>query len=131
MTRRRLLLTCCSLAAAWISGCGGPSRSSYIPAAHTARTSLQTALEAWKSGTPFGPITTSKPVINVFEARWRDGKKLESFEILEEIKNPDQPQFKVRLHLTGEAEVTSVYHVIGIDPLNVFGDEDYKQAQSM
>jgi hypothetical protein len=131
MNRRQvLLIAACSFAAPFVAGCGGPSRSSYIPAVSTARNALEITLETWKKGTPFGPIE-SNPTINVFEGRWRDGKKLESFEILEEIKNPDQPQFKVKLQLAGEPETTAIYHVIGKEPMNVFSDEAFKQAQSM
>ena len=132
MNRRVVLLSLCSLALiTWIAGCGGSSRDRYIPAASKAREALQTALNTWKTGTAHGPITTSKPAINVFDARWQAGKKLDSFEILEEVKNPDQPQFKVRLKLSGQPEETNIYLVIGIDPLQVFRDVDYKQTQSM
>ena len=111
-------------------GCG-KSRSSYLPAAGKARESLTTVLNAWKGGTPHGPITSSKPVINVFDLRWTQGKKLESFEIVEEIKKAEQPQFKVRMKLEGEPEQENVFLVIGIDPLQVFRDEDYVRMQSM
>ncbi len=114
-----------------ISGCGGNSRSTYLPAAGKARESLTTALTAWKSGAPHGPIASSKPVINVFDLRWTQGKKLESFAILEEMKNTEQPQFKVRMQFAGEPEQTNVYLVIGIDPLQIFRDEDYARMQSM
>ena len=86
------------------------------------------ALQTWRSGTAYGPIEDSKPVINVFDARWQAGKKLESYEVLEEVKNTDQPEFKVRLKLEGEPEETATYLVIGIDPINVFRDVEYKQS---
>ena len=132
MNRRSLLLTlCCCSVIEVISGCGGNSRERYLPASTSARSAVQTALDTWKSGAAYGPITTSKPTINVFDARWREGKKLESFQIVEEIKNAEQPQFKVTLKLAGEPAESSTYLVIGIDPLQVFRDVDYKQAQSM
>ena len=90
------------------------------------------ALQAWRVGTAYGPIKDSKPDINVFDVRWQAGKKLESYEILEDVKNADQPEFKVRLKLEGEPEETATYLVIGIDPINVFRDVEYKQsAQTM
>lgn len=132
LNRRHLLLIIASLSGiGWITGCWGTSRERYLPAATTARDAVAKALDSWKSGASYEPITTSKPVINVFEGRWRDGKKLESYEILEEVKNADQPQFKVRLQIAGQPEETTTYLVIGIDPLNVFRDVDYKQAESM
>lgn len=111
-------------------GCGGGT-ARYVPAAATAREALQTALTTWQSGTAHGPIASSKPEINVFDARWQAGKKLESFEILEEIAGQEHPQFKVRLQLAGQPEETLTYRVVGIDPLNVFRDADYQRATGM
>lgn len=113
-----------------VPGCGN-SPSRYIPAAANARAALQTALDTWKSGTKHGPITASKPEINVFDARWQAGKKLESFEILEEITGQEQPQFKVRLKLAGAEEETATYLIVGIDPLHIFRDADYRKATGM
>ncbi len=112
-------------------GCGGNSATQYIPTADTARGALQTALTTWQSGEKHGPITSSKPEINVFEARWQAGKKLESFEILEAVTGQEQPQFKVRLKLAGQPEETATYLVVGIDPLHIFRDADYQRAIGM
>jgi len=100
----------------------------YIPANTTARQALETALKTWQSGTAHGPITSSKPEIHVFEARWRGGKKLESFEIVEQLTGQEHPQFTVKLKLAGQPEETTTYHVVGIDPLNIFGEADYKNV---
>lgn len=129
--RNLLMIGCATLATAWTTGCGGNSRERYLPSATVAKDTLVKVLDAWKTGAPYQSITTSKPAINIFESRWRDGKKLESYEILEEVKNADQPQFKVRLQIAGQPEETTTYLVIGIDPLNVFRDVDYKQTESM
>lgn len=102
--------------------------SAYVPTAATARKMLTTALEAWKSGAAHGPITSSKPGITVFDARWQAGAKLDSYEILEEIKDGEHPQFKVRMQLAGQPEETLTYRVVGIDPILVFRDADYKKA---
>ncbi|HUQ69539.1 MAG TPA: hypothetical protein VM165_08455 [Planctomycetaceae bacterium] len=112
-------------------GCGGSSTARYIPAAGNARAALQTALATWQSGEKHGPITSSKPEINVFDARWQAGKKLESFEILEEVTGQEQPQFQVRLKLEGQPEETATYLIVGIDPLHIFRDADYKKATGM
>lgn len=133
MNRRIALQGLFSVAAlSWLPGCGGRSRSEYIPPAEKARNALRTALETWKSGSPHGTIASSSgPAINIFDARWQAGKKLETYEILDEVKNPDQPQFNVKMKLAGESEETVLYLIIGIDPLNVFREEDYKKTQSM
>lgn len=124
----RHLLVLCGLMS--ILGCGN-SPSRYIPAAANARTALQTALDTWKSGAKHGPITSTKPEISVFDARWQAGKKLEAFEILEEISGQELPQFKVRLKLTDAEEETATYLIVGIDPLHIFRDADYRKATGM
>jgi len=115
----------------FLPGCGGESTARYIPAAAKARDGLETALGTWRSGASHGTITTSAPTIDVYDARWQSGKKLESFEILEEITGQEHPQFKVRLKLAGQPEETTTYRIIGIDPLLVFRDADYQKTTGM
>jgi hypothetical protein len=111
-------------------GCTGGS-ARFIPAAKDARSALDTALKAWQSGQTFGAISEAKPVINLFDARWKAGKKLDEFEILDEIPASEQKQFKVRLKLKDQLEETDTYVVVGIDPLNVFRDADYQRPAGM
>ena len=127
---RRVFLAALVLATT-LSGCGGSGTDRYIPNTSAARDAVQTALTTWKAGTPHGPITSSKPAINVFDARWQAGKKLASFEILEEIPGQEQPQFMVKLTVQGQKEETITYLVVGIDPLLVFRDADYKKTIGM
>lgn len=117
-----------SIAAA---GCGGKSTADYVPRADAARQAVETVLETWKSGAAYAPITSTKPAINVFEARWQAGKKLERYEIVEEVAGQEHPQLKVRIQLSGQAEETETYRVVGIDPLNVFREADYQRAIGM
>lgn len=120
-----MLLTTC------FAGCGGGNtHAKYVPSPTAARDALQTALDTWKSGAGLNPIPTSTVVINVYDARWRDRIRLQSFEILEEVPNSEHPEFKVRMQLKDHPEETISYHVIGLDPLHVFRDEDYKQSQT-
>jgi hypothetical protein len=124
--QRTYLLALLTLLAV-VTGCG-TSHTRYVPASTSARQAVETALKTWQSGTAHGPISDTKPAINVFDARWRDGKKLESFEFVEEVAAQEHPQFKFRLKLANQAEAETTYHVVGIDPLNVFADTDYKKA---
>jgi hypothetical protein len=112
-------------------GCGGNPHDRYEPAASAARQAVDSALSTWKAGTKYGPIKDDSPEINVFDARWQAGKKLESYEILEEVKEQPHPQFKVRIKLAGKPEEINEYLVVGIDPLLVFRDTDYKKASGM
>lgn len=128
---RRTVMLICGVAVGMLLGCGGDPHQRYEPAATTARQAIDTALSTWKSGTKYGPIKDGKPEINVFDARWQAGKKLESYEILEEVKDQPHPQFKVRIKLAGKSEEVNEYLVVGIDPLLVFRDSDYKRASGM
>ncbi len=112
----------------FIAGCNaGNSPSRYEPSKQVARSAIDAALKTWESGVPLGPIT-GKPEINMFDERWQSGKKLESYEILEEVAGSEHPQFKVRLKITGSAEEVNEFLAVGIDPLLVFRDKDYRKT---
>ncbi len=111
-----------------VLGCGNETAARYKPSSTTARDSLQTALTTWQSGAKHGTIQTSKPAIDMFDLRWQQGTKLESFEIGDEIKGREQPAFNVKIKLDKQTEENNVYLVVGIDPLLVFRDVDYQKA---
>ena len=110
-----------------ICGCSGDANAPYIPASNTARKALEISLKKWQSGDAHGPIETGKPAINVFDMRWQQGKKLESFEILEELAEAHRT-FSVKIKLAKQPEEMNKYLVVGIDPLLVFRDIDYQHA---
>ena len=112
-------------------GCQGKSIDHYRPASATARKAIETAMSKWKAGVKHGPITDVTPPLNVFDARWQAGSRLESYEILEEVIGKELPYFKIKLKIAGKPEETTEYLVIGIDPLLVFRDVDYLKASGM
>jgi hypothetical protein len=116
------------LAAFALFGCSSDRTSEYVPDSKDARAALETALNAWQSGAAYEPITSSSPTLNVFDARWQAGQKLEKFEILEELPAEERTEFKVRLQLAGKPEETLTYIIVGIDPLLIFRDADYQRA---
>ena len=113
------------------AGCTGKSVESYKPTNVVARTAIETALSTWKAGTAHGSITSVKPSIDVFDARWQAGAKLESYEILEEVTGKPEPHFKVKLKLAGKPPETTEYLVVGIDPLLIFRQADYDKATGL
>jgi hypothetical protein len=117
-----LAFVCCTLA------CTSKSVDSYKPSKESARQAIETALSTWKAGTKHGSITDVKPNLDVFDARWHAGAKLESFEIIEEIPGKQQPHFKVKLKLAGKPEELTEYLVVGIDPLLIFRQADYDKT---
>lgn len=127
----RVCLICVSLLAI-VCGCGGQSHDQYVPESSQARQALEAALNAWKDGKPHEPIRTSDPPVEMYDARWRDGQKLESFEVAEELSPDPHPAFKVRMRFAGSLQdEESTYFVMGIDPLLVFRSEDYNRATGM
>jgi hypothetical protein len=110
-------------------GCSGAPEKKYIPAANDARGALDAALEHWKSGTKHGRVDSFDVPIDVFDARWQNGKKLESYEILEEETSDGPKIFVVKMKLDEDKEEKEIkYYVVGKSPLLVFREEDYKKA---
>jgi len=110
-------------------GCGGAPEKKYIPDARTAREALDAALEHWKSGEKHGPVEGFKVTVDVFDARWQAGKKLESYEILNEVPSDGPKIFLVKMKLDEDKEEKEVkYFVVGKDPLLVFREQDYNKA---
>jgi hypothetical protein len=115
-----------------LAGCGGAPEERYIPDAARARRALETALAAWKDGAPNETIKTAEPPVDVYDARWRNGKKLESFEILSELPADPHRTFKVRVRFAGAAQnEEDSFLVMGIDPILVFRADDYQRATGM
>ena len=124
--------------AAWLlsvlaatAGCAEQTHERYVPPSAAARQAVETALTTWKSGEPHATIS-SKPAVDVYDTRWRDGRELADFEIVEELTGMSHPAFKVRLQFANPpADEEATYLVIGIDPLMVFREEDYTRATGM
>jgi hypothetical protein len=66
--------------------------------------------------------------VDTFDARWRDGRVLESYEILEYELVEDRPTFRVRVGLKGEAVVEDRFVIVGNNPLLVFRKQDFDKA---
>ncbi len=110
-------------------GCGGPPEKKYIPKADLARGALEAALEHWKSGEKHGPVEDFEVPIDVFDARWQNGKKIESYEILDEIPSDGPKIFLVKMKLDEDQEEKEVkYFIVGKNPLLVFREQDYNKA---
>ena len=115
------------VALCFIVGCGGGTDKKFIPATNAARTALGTALEHWKSGNKDGKVGFNVP-IDFVDARMQAGKKLETYEILEEEKGDGPKVFNVKMKLDEDKEGKEVkYFIFGIDPLHVWSQPDYKQ----
>jgi hypothetical protein len=112
-------------------GCGGdPAVDPYLPEAEKAEKALVTALDAWKGGASLKTVQGDGHAIDVFDARWRSGAKLEDFEVLSEVPGELHPTFLVRTRIKGKDEETK-YLVFGIDPINVFRAEEYQKTTGM
>ncbi len=115
----------------FIAGCGS-ELDRYKPTTALARTSLESALSAWRDGKPYGPIETTPPV-QVGDVAWESGQQLESFTIGDEIDEGDgTKQFVVTLKMKkAPAEQSVKYFVHGRDPVWVYREENYKRMIGM
>jgi hypothetical protein len=138
MRRTQVLarLVTVALLAAWslaLAGCSREGRRAedFTPPADKARQALEAALNRWKGGQPPGRVSGTSPAVEVVDSRWKSGQKLKDFEIIGEEPGGEPRFFKVRLTPpTGPAQEVR-YAVIGIDPLWVYREEDFKALSGM
>lgn len=125
---RRTLTAALILTALTVAGCGGDPEAKYLPDSNAARSALELVLNAWKDGKPFGSNKLNEIPVETFDARWRDGGKLESFEILGEESVEGRPTFKVRVQIQKAQSIEDVFVVVGNNPLMVFRKQDFDKA---
>lgn len=110
-------------------GCSGPPEKRYIPSADAAQEALTAALEHWKTGAKHGTVETYEIPIEVFDSRWQNGKKLQSYEILKEEQSEGPKIFIVKMKLDEDPEEKEVqYRILGKSPLLIFREQDYQKA---
>jgi len=119
-------LTVLGLAAA--VGCNSAGEKKYTPPESKARQALEAALGKWRDGQAKPePFTLDKVSVQVQDQAWASGQKLQGFEILSEESPGTGPRvYSVKLK-TQKGEQTVKYYVVGIDPLWVFAETDYKK----
>jgi len=131
----RVLTLMLLIAASTLSGCKKNTVESYVPEQSMARKALETALDAWKANRKSDEAMSipEGPNLQVLDIDWREGKKLQNFEIVNELPGSENEpkKFTVKLTYEGEEPKETIYHVVGINPLMVFRDEDYQKTSGM
>jgi hypothetical protein len=113
------------------AGCGKPE-ARYIPDADVARPALEAALNAWKNGEPNDSIKLEEKPVSLIDSRWRSGKKIEDFQVTEEVTSNPLRAYKVKIKFAKEsAESETTYLVVGIDPLLIYRSEDFEREHSV
>lgn len=132
-TRRLAVFLVLALTPVVLAGCTSRKASDFIPKEDQSRKTLTTALTAWKNGEKWEKIPAGESVIEVLDNKWRAGQQLADFQILESEPAGDGPQwFTVKLIMKKPAgELKVRYVVVGIDPLWVYREEDYKKSSGM
>jgi hypothetical protein len=116
-----------------VAGCGDSS-GRYTPAEGAAREALDAALTAWKNGQHKpGAIPDSKPAVQVVDGHWQAGERLQAFEVVsEEPSTGGGRLFVVNLTMQAPAESKTVrYQVVGVEPLWVMREDDFKVSAGM
>ena len=114
-----------------LTGCGA-SPAPYAPTSDEARTSLETALTAWRDGKPCVRIEGT-PAIEIVDSNWQAGQQIESFQIGEEQENANgNKQFAVTVKMKKPPGDKSFQYVIfGRGPVWVCQEEDFKKSGNM
>jgi hypothetical protein len=112
----------------FLAGCNKSGEEKYTPPAASAHKALETALTQWRDGQQKpAQFALDKVKVEVVDQNWTDGQKLKSFDIVGEEPNSSGPRvFSVKL-ITGKGEQTVKYYVVGIDPLWIYGEADYRK----
>ena len=112
-----------------LAGCSpGGKVEDFTPPTDNARKALEAALNHWKVGNPPGTVPGTSPTVEVLDSKWKAGQKITDYEILGEDAAGLGPRtFNVRLRPAKGAPQEVRYVVVGIDPLWVYRDEDYKK----
>ena len=121
-----LCVLACGLALA--AGCSrqGSKVEDFTPPSDKAQKALEAALNHWQSGHPPGTVPGTSPTVEVVDSKWKGGQQLKSYEILGEEGGTEPRFFKVKLTLAKGPPQEAKYAVLGIDPLWVYREEDYK-----
>jgi hypothetical protein len=112
-----------------LAGCSKSGEEKYTPPSASAHKVLETALTQWRDGQAKpSQFNFEKVKVEVVDQTWLDGQKLQSFEIVgEEPNTSGGPRvFTVKLK-TAKGEQTVKYYVVGIDPLWIYGESDYRK----
>jgi hypothetical protein len=130
LARRKYFATVALTAALAGLGCSkGGKVEDFTPPADGARKALEAALKHWQGGQKPGTVPGTTPAVEVVDSKWQGGQALKAFEIVgEEPAAGTGPRvFKVRLTPTQGQPVETRYHVVGIDPVWVYRDEDFQK----
>ena len=106
-------------------GCGKKTLD-YTPSLTSAEDAVRRCMDAWKAGNNAAEVPGTDPAICISDVGRKPGQRLESYRILGETRGSTGRTIAVTLNLVNPPEeVKARYIVVGIDPLQVFRQEDY------
>ncbi|MBC7965957.1 MAG: hypothetical protein H7Z17_08535 [Fuerstia sp.] len=119
------LMACIALSA--FLGCQkARTNADFIPSQNQSLEALKAALDAWKAGTPSGPVPGTSPVVHITDSSRVAGQTLDDYEILGDVPGNAPRCIAVKLKLSNPAEEKRErFIIVGIDPLWIFRHEDY------
>ena len=121
---------------AFAAGCAnsgaGNGHDRFIPTEEAARAALDAALSAWKGGQRGRSVATPSVPVEVVDAQWAAGERLQDFAVLGEVPGNGPRCFAVRLRLESRREpLRTRFVVFGQDPLWVFRHDDLDMMAHM
>ena len=115
------------IAVSSFSGCQkAQTNADFIPSQRQSQEALTIALDAWKAGTPGGPVPGTSPMVHMTDSSRVSGQTLDDYQILGDVPGNAPRCIAVRLKLSNPAEEKRErFVIVGIDPLWIFRHEDY------
>jgi hypothetical protein len=112
-----------------LAGCGGGSAP--LPTSTAARQALTLALDTWKAGKPVASMADNKPRIEVVDSEWRAGEVLASYTLGADSPGQGTQAIAASLILKGRPPEDVTYMVFGINPIQIYREEDFTRAMNM
>ena len=113
-----------------LGGCGPGSAP--LPSTEAAREALRASLDAWKAGRPASTLAARQPGVDFVDFEWKAGQKLADYALGEESPGQGTQTFAATLTLPGTSTPKKVeYMVLGLDPIRIYRDEDFRRALNM
>jgi hypothetical protein len=117
-THRRVFLQLATLLTAALAGCGSSETPTHPLDPELARTSVQSAMQAWVDGKKPADL---KPGIIVGDSGWEQGKTLKAFQILKDEETTDGSNLHIRVLRTfdggGAKSESRITYIVGTHPV--------------
>ena len=88
-------------------------------------------MDAWKAGKPGSSLADREPKIEAVDFEWRAGEALTGYSLGADVPGQGTQTISASLTLKGQPPKDVKYMVFGINPLQIYRDQDFTRAMNM